>query len=325
MTNLTIGDLAMTFQSRASQHRIKSDMLRLGTELTSGVTSDLRAATGGNLGALANVEHQLGTLAAFRVAASEAATFTGAVQRALETVQETSSTLGPALLQVAATDAKARFATVISVLNTQVADRSILAGAQGSGAALAGAETMIAAIQAAVATETTADGIEAAVVAWFDDPGGGFETGGYLGSTSDIAPFRIGPHEQASIGMTAGDPAFRDLFKGYAMAALVADGALSTDHDERVALLDKAATRILTSDKSMAEQRAAIGTLEARIDTATARNSAETGALELARNDIVAIDPFRTATDLQAVQTQLETLYALTARLSRLSLTEYLR
>ena len=36
-------------------------------------------------------------------------------------------------------------------------------------------------------------------------------------------------------------------------------------------------------------------------------------------------DPYRTATDLQAAQTRLETLYVLTARLSRLNLTEYLR
>ena len=36
-------------------------------------------------------------------------------------------------------------------------------------------------------------------------------------------------------------------------------------------------------------------------------------------------DPYRTATDLQAAHTRLETLYVLTARLSRLNLTEYLR
>jgi len=36
-------------------------------------------------------------------------------------------------------------------------------------------------------------------------------------------------------------------------------------------------------------------------------------------------DPFETASTLQAVQLQLETHYAMTARLSRLSLAEYLR
>jgi flagellar hook-associated protein 3 FlgL len=70
--------------------------------------------------------------------------------------------------------------------------------------------------------------------------------------------------------------------------------------------------------------RAGIGTLEARIETATARNSAETSALEMARNEIIAVDPYKAATDLSAAQTQLETLYTVTARLSRLSLAGYL-
>ena len=58
---------------------------------------------------------------------------------------------------------------------------------------------------------------------------------------------------------------------------------------------------------------------------ASARNGAETSALEIARTDILAIDPYRTATELQSTETRLETLYTLTARLSRLSLSEYLR
>jgi len=65
--------------------------------------------------------------------------------------------------------------------------------------------------------------------------------------------------------------------------------------------------------------------IEAQIDGATARNTAESSALELARAELIAIDPYKAATDLTSVQTQLETLYALTARLSRLSLVEYLR
>ena len=45
----------------------------------------------------------------------------------------------------------------------------------------------------------------------------------------------------------------------------------------------------------------------------------------LPATEIVAADPFDAATGLQAAEAQLEALYTLTARLSRLSLTEYLR
>ncbi len=71
--------------------------------------------------------------------------------------------------------------------------------------------------------------------------------------------------------------------------------------------------------------RAVVGDAEAAIERARVRNGAELAAADLARATIVESDPFRAATDLQSVQGQLETLYAVTARLSRLSLTNYLR
>jgi flagellar hook-associated protein 3 FlgL len=39
----------------------------------------------------------------------------------------------------------------------------------------------------------------------------------------------------------------------------------------------------------------------------------------------MAVDPFEAASELQTVQTQLETLYTITARSSRLSLVAFLR
>lgn len=336
MTVLSIGDLALSFQSRNNHARIKADIQRLSQELATGVTTDMRAATGGNLGAVASLEHQLGALAAYKVAANEASLFANALQRGFETIQDRTSELAPGLLlaassgqaelvQAAAADAKARFATVVSVLNTQVADRALLGGAMGSGPALAGAATMLAGLETAIAAETTAAGVEAAVVAWFDTPGGGFETVGYLGSTTDLAPMRIGPDAEAEAGLRADDAEIRDLLKGYALAALVADGALSGAHPERVALIEAAGTRLLESDRTLAQLRTGVGALQAQAETALARNSAETTALEMARNDILAVDPYRAATELQAAQTRLETLFTITARLSRLNLSEYLR
>lgn len=336
MPAFSIGDLAQTFHARQHQFQLKTDLQRLGTELTTGEKTDLLQATGGDLGALAGIDHALGTLKAHKVATDEAWLFSSAVQRVFETVQDTTSDLGPSLLQAsssqqatliqtAAVDAKARFETVISALNTQVADRSVLAGVATGTPALADAETMLASLTTAIAGETTAAGVEAAVIAWFDTPAGGFETVGYTGSDTTLAPFRIGPLETAELSITAQDQEVRDTLKGYAMAALIADGALSGDHPERIALLETAATQLITSDRALAELRAAVGSIEARIDTAAARNEAEGTALELARNEIVAVDPYQTASELQQTQTQLETFYALTARLSRLSLAEYLR
>src|SRR5690606_30858124 len=137
-------------------------------------------------------------------------------------------------------------------------------------------------------------------------------------------PFGIGAGESATMDLTAADPALRDLLEGFALGALVAQGTLQGDDAGRSFLLKRSGEALLASGNDLAAVRARVGSVEARIAGAGARNAAEASALQIARNGLVAADPYDTASALQAVQTQIETLYALTARLSRLSLTDYL-
>lgn len=336
MRAISFGDLASTYRNQISNARLKADLQRLGQELASGKISDLSKATGGDLGNYAGLVTAIQSLGAYKLAANEAATFADAVQRSLDAVQRTTSEIGPALLlagssgeatqiQATASDARERFASVVSMLNTKIGDRALLSGTAIDSNALADSETILADLQIAIAAETNAVGVALVVDSWFDDVGGGFETSGYLGDTTDLAPFRIGPNEETSLALRADDQSLRDVLKGYAIASLVADNALSGNQDERVALIQDSATRMLNSDYALTEMRARVGTVEARIDTTKAGNSAETAALEIARAGIVAIDPYRTVTDLQSAESQLETLYTITARLSRLSLAEFLR
>ena len=214
---------------------------------------------------------------------------------------------------------------VVSALNSHVADRTLLGGAATGGPALASSETMLADLSTAIAGLTTAADIETAVDDWFDLAGGGFETVGYLGSTTTLAPFRVGQHEAVDMSLTAADAEIRDFLKGYAMASLIDLGALATEPGEQAILLTRAGEKLFNANATLAEVRGRIGSAEAEIDTALARNASATSALELARNEIVAADPYQTAVDLEAAQLQLESLFTITARLSRLTLTEFIR
>ena len=89
--------------------------------------------------------------------------------------------------------------------------------------------------------------------------------------------------------------------------------------------MGKAGETMITSQGELAVLQAHIGTVESRIEDAKIINSAEGAALDLARSEMLGVDPYETATKLENTQTQLETLYALTARLSRLSLVDFLR
>ena len=332
----SFGDLAVSYGNVANNTRIKAELHRLANELSTGVTSDVSAKTGGDLGAISDIETSLRRRDAYGVVINEAALFAQSLQQTLGSIQEITSTLGPALLlaantneatliQTSANDAKEHFAGVVSALNTKVANRALLAGNNTDTTPLLGADGILAQLRLEVAAETTAAGVEARVVAWFDDAGGGFETLAYQGSLTDLEPFRLGDDDKTSISLRADDQAVRDLLKGYALAALVAEDALAGDIAERAALIQSAGTRLVGADHGLSELRAGIGTAEERIEIASTRNAAEHSALEIARTEILQIDPYKTATDLQHAETQLQTLYAITARLSRLNLSEFLR
>ena len=330
------GDLAQAFQNRAHDSRIKSDLSRLAQELASGKKQDLATAVTGDFSPVVAIERSLKNLQAYSTAATEATLFTASMQAVIGLVQDTSSELVPALLtasssahetliQTTANDVRAKFDSVVAAFNTKVADRALFSGAATGASALVDAETMLADLHLAIAAETTALGVEAAVDAWFDTPAGGFETIGYLGSANILSPMRLSEDEQVTINLKADDNTVRDTLKGFAMASLMAEGALTGNVSERAGLAKKSGERMLAAGSGLVVAQASVGTLEARIDSISSRNSAKTASFELARFEITAIDPYAVATELEATTAQLETLYTLTSRLSRLTLTDFLR
>jgi flagellar hook-associated protein 3 FlgL len=327
--------MALAFQNNRQNTQIKQNMIRLSQELASGQKSDLGSAVSGDFGPISSIEHALRTITAYEASSNEAALFVGSVQSTLERIQTGASSISNALLSAgtltstqlvdtASESALIEFESTVSALNTRMGGRSLFAGRATDTAPLASADQMLTDLQAAIALETTSAGVIAAVDAYFDDVGGGFETTGYLGSANKMSDFRVAEGENAKINVKADDPEIRDVLKAMALGALVSKGALVNDLDARSEILREAGERMISADTKLASVRASVGLVEGQIEDASVRNEAETMALEFARSDLLSIDPFETATELQATQTQLETLYTLTARMARLSLADYL-
>lgn len=336
MNYVSVGDLAFTYQNRRQNVQIKTDLARLAQELASGQKSDLSTATSGDFSPIVGLERSLKANTSFSTSITEAGLFTAAIQTSLELVQTSSSELGtslltasssdnPLMIQVTTVDAKEKFEAVISAFNTQVAGRYAFSGTATDRAALADADTILTALQSAIAPETTAVGVETAIDAWFDTVGGGFESLGYTGSNNAMAPFRLSESDSVNVELTAADDSIRLVLKGFAMAALIGEGALTGSANERTALARTSGERLLSADSTLAVIRGEIGSGEARIENAAARNIAEKSSLQIVRSELTAVDPYRAATELEALKTQLETLYTLTVRMSRLTLGEYLR
>lgn len=338
MNYVSIGDMAQSFQLRSHNTQLQRTLQTLSAEMTSGTRADLAAAVSGDFRALAGIDRSLGALDAYRTATAEAALLTATVQSVLDTTVTTLSDIAPGLISAgingsttmvdtAALDARQKFDMVVAALNTRVADRHLLSGAATDRKPVAGSQAILDALAPVIAGQVTAQGVADAVTAFFDAPAGG---GGYLdtvygGSAAALADFRIGPQDQVGLDLTAADPAIRDTLRALTLGVLVADGVLPGDRGGRALLLRRSGEGLVAAGGGLTALQARVGVTEARIEAATTRNVAEGSALGIARSGIVAADPFETATALEAVQTQIETLYSLTARLSRLSLTDFLR
>ncbi|MBY6154479.1 hypothetical protein KUV47_14745 [Vannielia litorea] len=334
LKQLGFGDLARLHSMNRSNHDMKSELARLTQEMSSGRKSSIAEAVGGDFAPITSIEMTLARNAAFQTASTEAASFASVMQHAYQTISafgsdsasnllNASQAAQPELIGTAAADAAAKLQPILSALNTEIGGRSVFAGQDVSGPAVADAATLMAGLSAATAGATDVTTLMAAVDTWFD-PGGGFETTVYLGSATPLAPVDIGQEVSADLGFTALDPELRATLKGIALAGLIADGALAGDTDARADLLQRAGEILTEGESGLTQLQARLGTVEELIGEADAARAAETSALKMTRAELVEVDPYETASRLQQVQMQLETIYAMTARMQSLSLVNYL-
>ncbi len=335
MTQVSIGDLAQSFVLRRQNTMLKEEMGKLSLELSSGRTSDVASHLSGDYSHLADIERGLRVLQGFDTAATEAQHFTGAMQLALGHVQDTTSDLAASLISTssgyietainsAARSAEADMQAIVATLNTNVAGRSLFSGVATDRSALVSADDIMADLRVAISGAVTSSDVIAAVTDWFEAPGGGFETLGYNGSTTGMSPFPMGDGQSVDLDLRADNEEIRNALKYTAIAALSAEASLSFSMDAKKQLQVYAGEGLLTTQDGLTGIRADLGYAEERIDDNVARIASEKTSLEYARGELLGVDPYETATRLEDVQFQLESLYTITVRLSRLSLVEYM-
>ncbi|MGJ8543992.1 MAG: flagellin [Sulfitobacter sp.] len=334
MSSLSIGDLSQTRMLQRHHTRLKSEMMRLTEEVATGQVSDMRQVLDGNYGYLTNISRALETLGGYKTATGEATLFAAGVQAALGRVETLSTELGGQLLVAANTRSDASGAEIveeayqaldgmISALNTRQAGRSLFSGTATNIAPLSTADELLTALKTAMAGATTPDDMLLAAQNWFDDPAG-FTAVAYHGASTDLAPISVSDTETIDLSLRADDAVLRDALRNAAVVALSSDPSFALNSADQADLFQKSANLMLGGRDKVITERARIGFAEARIDTIAVRNAAEQNSLEQTRNTLMAIDPYEAATDLERIQFQLESLYAITARSSQLSLVNFL-
>lgn len=328
------GDQALTTILSRQSAALRAEVTRHTTEMTTGRHTDMGAAVDGDFSALAAIDHSLARLKGYAANTSEAALFTDAMQTALGVIADGATELASNILRSAdlvsatsmdavATDAIRTFETSIAALNTRFSERALFSGVSAETQPLPDPGTILSAIEAAItsAGASTVGDVQSAIADWFDDPLGyqALYAGG--GPRADV-PVAAG--ETADLSVTARDPAIKDTLRGLATMALLGRGLMAGQVEARSDLAKAAGEDLLTGSESRSHLMARVGTVQAQIAAAQTRNTAEESALSITRAGIISADPYDAATRLEDLQTRIEALYLVTARVSRLSLADYL-
>lgn len=124
-------------------------------------------------------------------------------------------------------------------------------------------------------------------------------------------------------GIQANDPAFTDILRGLAMIATVNPASI-TDPDAYRAWMGEAVDAVAGGIDGLAEAEFTLGKQQQTVDRMLEMQNRQ---LELYSNRVLAlegVDAYEAASRVNLLQTQLEATYAVTARLSRLSILNYL-
>jgi len=307
---------------------------RLSAELSTGRIEDVPEALRHDFSALGLAERDLALSDGLRLSIAHGQRVTQAAEHALQGIatelDEVRDDLVPLITGGAPTDlgglAQASwnsFDRVVSLLNTRQDGGAVFAGGRSDTGAAASAQDLRSDLQAIAALATDATDLTARIGAYFAD-GGDFQTNRVPPGAPASYGFRLAANEIATVDARGDDSEFRAALATIASVASVAGSAFAMDDDARQFLAIDATPALLSATDGVTNARAEMGRLGARTDTAGELLTAQVRQAEVARSDLIGADPFETATRLEQEVARLETIYTLTARLSRLRLTDYL-
>ncbi|RMF36107.1 MAG: hypothetical protein D6754_12010 [Alphaproteobacteria bacterium] len=333
----SVPDILSGLHRQQNNFALRQRLETASQELASGRKSDLIEASGGDLARLHAIEAGLSRLTAGADRLKMAEGRAGMTQEALGRFADAAGAHGAALLgdvglgdvasaRTRAAGARSAFEAAVNAINTRYAGRSLFAGAATDTDALAPPDQILSEVSAAIAGAPDVPTALAAIDFYFNDPAGGFATSAFQGAAIDAPDVDLGDGQRLSYAERGDSAAVREMLQGLATLVMGNESALGQASSlNEMAFYRDGATRVVSAQDAVTDARALLGVAEARIADAATANAAEASALDLMRSRLLARDPYEAASEFQALESQMQSLYAATARLAGLSLTNYLR
>jgi len=313
--------------------RQQADTARIAT--VTGRFADLTAEREGRVGELMQIEKSIADLKGYgeAIALSEARAET--MQRTLGRLTALSQSLtdtAELLLTNGTTDnlanlstqARGDFESLVAALNVDFAGRALFAGDDAGGAALLDAPSIIAASVPVLEAGATAPAAYADLEAEFLDPGGLLDTTFYQGGAGGAPLTEVAPGERIDYGVKADEAPMRRVLLNVAALGAAFDLSNAIPDVNRRDLVSRASAGLRNAITQVISVQSRLGSAEGRIADIKARNLATEAALSIRFNELAGADNYSEAVRLSALESQLETAFATTARLANLSLANFL-
>lgn len=332
---LGVPDLLRLTRLTRSVSDIKQQADVARTETVTGQIDDLTRESRGDIGGLHLLRKAIDDAQGAQQNLNLSASRAQRTQTVLTTLTQESATLATGVLsnigpqntnalEASATNARGALFVIFSNLNTDAGGRALFSGDRTDTAPLGDPNVLLEDVRQIIAGAADATAADVALDQYFNDPAGGFATDIYQGGTNAAPLVEIAPGVRIEASARADAQPIKDLIRGLAVIANYQtppqDGAAGRD-----TIVRAGADLLLTAEVGLINLRSTIGVSENRLQQRVDEFVAEEQALTSLYNSRTTRDPFEAASALQILQSQLEASFAVTARLSQLSLTNFLR
>lgn len=349
MKTTSVSTFALSQTMRYSHSRMQVDLAKAQKEASTGLVADRGLALGAGTSRLVSLERDLERLNGLVDSNALVSTRLSATQTALKQLATTAQTFLSALTSTASGDAssatiinaaKAALGGMTSVVNSSMNGEHLFAGtntdvrplndftAAGSPSKAAFDAAFQAHFGFAQADPAAANITTAQMDAFI---GGGLQTqflgagwqANWSNATDQAIVSRIALNETAETSVSVDNDGVRKLAMAAAsIADLFSSDTLSTA--AKNAMIDEAIQLVTGSLSDIAELQSQTGVVEKRVKDATDRIKTQTELFEKHILDVEGVDPYEASSRVSNLLTQIETSYALTARLQQLSLLKFL-
>ena len=345
VSTLSLGQAMLSSVTRA-----QNQLTQLTAEAGSGEYADLGLQLGGQNGYELSLRNQTNLLQSFTTANELTVTNLKTAQAALDSIRSTAESAVSTLTSVTAGSSSAAstlqdtgtnaLQELISDTNTTSNGQYVFGGDNSGVAPMAdyfssttsAAKSAIdAAFQSAFGfgpTSASAANISAsAMQSFISGPlanlfSGANWTSNWASASSADVTTQIAPGETATTSTDANQPGFQQLAEGYAMLTEFGGSSLSSGAQQTV--ISAATSLINQGISSLTTTEATLGTAQTSVTNATTSMANQLTILQTQIGNLDNVDSSTVAVQLNALSTQLETAYQLTAQLQKMSLAQYL-